>query len=278
MIETMGLSSGVPRAARPRGEACDPREWGWVERSVWTERMLAALGNGVRGGKWYSLRDKVWSRRTLEVAWRRVAANAGAAGVDRVSVERFRADEERYLGELEAQLQDGSYRPSAVRRVWIPKGDGRRRPLGIPVVKDRVVQAALKLVLEPIFEREFLWVSHGFRPGRGAKQALRAVVAGLAAGAYWVVDADLKSYFDSIPWDRLLARVRERVSDGAVLSLIERFLKQDVMEGLDRWTPTAGSPQGAVLTPRTILHTFLACFDASRALAPVDARIGVDPE
>lgn len=249
LSETERLASRVPETARPGREACAPQEWAWVERSVWTERMLAALGNGVRGGKWFSLMDKVSRRRTLEVAWQQVARNRGAAGVDAVSVERFRAHEERYLGELEAQLQDGSYRPSAVRRVWIPKSGGGERPLGIPVVKDRVVQGALKLVLEPIFEREFMPHSYGFRPGRSTKDALREVAAALKAGHAWVVDADLKSYFDSIPHDRLLARIGERVSDGAVLGLIERFLEQEVMDGLERWTPQKGSPQGAVLSP-----------------------------
>jgi RNA-directed DNA polymerase len=139
--------------ARQGAESQNPLNWGWVEASVWTKRMLAALGNGVKGGKWFSLIDKVYDRRTLEAAWRRVAANKGAAGIDRMSVKRFKANKDLYLQELGKDLQKGQYRPEPVRRVYIPKGKGQSRPLGIPTVKDRVVQAALKIVLEPIFER-----------------------------------------------------------------------------------------------------------------------------
>ena len=240
--------STVRATARPETDPDDPRTWSWVVASVWTERMLAALGNGVQGGKWYALMDKVYAPRTLWAAWKRVAANRGAAGVDRISVERFKAHVQRYLTELEQSLRDGSYQPAAVRRVHIPKGKGTR-PLGIPTVKDRIVQTALKLVLEPIFEKEFLPTSYGFRPGRGCKDALRDVNRWLRDGYTWVVDADLQSYFDSIPHSALITRVKDKVSDGRVLQLIERFLEQDVMEGLERWTPNSGTPQGAVLSP-----------------------------
>ena len=216
---------------------------------MWTDRMLAALENGVKGGMWYSLVDKVSARRTLEASWRRVRANAGSAGVDEVSVKRFARDAERYLEELSAALREDRYRPLGVKRVNLPKPGGGVRPLGIPVVKDRVVQGALKLVLEPIFEREFSARSYGFRPGRSAKDALREVDGLLKDGYTWVVDADLKSYFDTIPHDRLLERVRARVRDGRVLKLIERYLKQEILDGTKRWTPTQGSPQGAVLSP-----------------------------
>jgi len=238
------------REAIPEEEAQSRRErWSWVEPEVWTDRMLAALENGVKGGCWYSLMDKVYSKRTLEASWRRVQANAGAAGVDGVSVKRFAAHAERYLEELSTALRTGSYQPQGVRRVYLPKPGGGQRPLGIPVVKDRVVQGALKLVLEPIFEREFCAWSYGFRPGRGAKGALREVDGLLKEGATWVVDADLKSYFDTIPHDRLMDQVKTRVRDGRVLSLIERYLKQEIMDGTKRWNPTRGSPQGAVLSP-----------------------------
>jgi RNA-directed DNA polymerase len=211
--------------------------------------MLAALGNGVKGGKWFSLIDKVHHPVTLQAAWRKVAANAGAAGVDRQSVEQFAARAEQYLGELEAALKAGRYEPMAVLRVEIPKGAGKMRPLGIPAVKDRIVQTALKLVIEPIFEKEFLDTSYGFRPGRGCKDALREVDRLLKAGYTHVVDADLTSYFDTIPHARLMARVGERVSDGRVLGLIEAFLHQDIVKGAQRWTPTGGTPQGAVISP-----------------------------
>jgi len=247
--------------AKPGAESQNPLNWGWVEASVWTKRMLAALGNGVKGGKWFSLIDKVYERRTLEAAWKRVAANKGAAGIDRVSIKRFSACKDLYLQELEKVLRKGQYRPEPVRRVYIPKGKGQSRPLGIPTVKDRVVQAALKIVLEPIFEREFLPTSFGFRPGLGCKDALRRVDYLLKKGYTWVVDADLKSYFDTIPHEQLLERVKEKVSDGRVISLVERFLNQDIMEDMDRWSPTAGTPQGAVLSP-LLANLYLHPFDA----------------
>ena len=190
----------------------------------------------------------------LQAAWRKVAANAGASGVDRQSVEQFAARAEQYLGEREAALKAGNYEwpeaspPMAVLRVEIPKGAGKMRPLGIPAVKDRIVQTAL-FVIEPIFEGEFLDMSCGFRPGRGCKDALRDVDRLLKAGYTHVVDADLASYFDTIPHTRLMARVGERVSDGRILALIEAFLHQDIVKGAQRWTPTGGTPQSAVISP-----------------------------
>jgi len=211
--------------------------------------MLAALANGVKGGKWFSLIDKVVRPGTLEIAWQKVARNKGAAGVDGQSVERFEARAEESLAELGEALVSGTYRPQPVKRVEIPKGPGRTRPLGIPAVKDRIVQTALKLVIEPIFEREFLSSSYGFRPGRGCKDALREVDGLIQEGFTHVVDADLASYFDTIPHERLMALVEERISDGRVLSLIRGYLGQDIMRGLERWTPTGGTPQGAVISP-----------------------------
>lgn len=247
--ESMSEASAVSETTKREAVRAGSEGWDWVDTTVWTERMLAALENGVTGGKWYSLMDKVYNRRVLEASWQRVRRNRGAAGVDRVSVERFAGQAEHYLEELSEALRTGTYRPQAVRRVEIPKGDGGVRPLGIPTVKDRVAQGALKAVLEPIFEREFRPSSYGFRPGRGCKDALRAVDRALREGFTWVVDADLARYFDSIPQAPLLARVAERVSDGRVLALIESYLGQDVLHGLERWTPTAGTPQGAVLSP-----------------------------
>ena len=211
--------------------------------------MLAALENGVKGGKWFSLIDKVYRAETLRAAWQKVEANRGAAGVDGQSVERFAARAEMYLEELGTALKRGTYQPQPVRRVEIPKGGGKSRPLGIPVVKDRIVQTALKFVLEPIFEREFLKMSYGFRPGLGCKEALREVERLLREGYTFVVDADLKSYFDTIPHTQLLSRIEEKVSDGRVLELIEAFLKQDIVKEMKRWRPTGGTPQGAVISP-----------------------------
>jgi len=242
--EASAVSKLTKQGAEARG-----RDWSWVEASVWNERMLAALDNGVKGGKWFSLIDKVHRLATLQAAWRKVAANAGAAGVDGQSVERFALRAQTYLEELKQALESGEYQPQPVKRVEIPKGAGAFRPLGIPAVKDRIVQTALKLVIEPIFEREFRDTSYGFRPGRGCKDALREVDRLLKSGYTHVVDADLKSYFDTIAHARLMARVGERVSDGRVLRLIEAFLQQDIIHGLQRWTPAGGTPQGAVVSP-----------------------------
>jgi len=238
----------VPERAKQGAEA-RIRDWSWVETSMWTERMLAALRNGVKGGKWFSLVDKVARLETLRSAWEKVLQNRGAAGVDGQSVDKFGMGGERYLMELEQALKAGSYQPLPVKRVEIPKGPGQTRPLGIPAVKDRIVQTALKRVIEPIFEAEFHDHSYGFRPGRGCKDALREVAEWLKEGYTHVVDADIKGYFDNIPHDKLLARVAERISDGRILELIERYLNQDVMAGLARWTPTQGTPQGAVISP-----------------------------
>ena len=247
----------VPKAAT-QGAETHGRDWSWVEASVWNERMLAALENGVKGGKWFSLIDKVYRVETLRAAWQKVEGNAGAAGVDGQSVEGFAARAEIYLEELSTALQRGTYRPQPVRRVEIPKGGGKFRPWGIPVVKDRIVQRALKLVREPIFEWEFLKMSYGFGSGLGCKDALGEVERQLREGYTFVVDGDLKSYFDTIPHGRLMKRVEERVSDGRVLELIEAFLQQDIVQEVKRWTPTGGTPQGAVISPllaNIYLHT-----------------------
>lgn len=240
-------SAGSEPSGSKRG--AETRDWSWVEATVWTERMVSALENGVKGGRWYSLMDKVWAPATLTSAWTRVRSNGGAAGVDGESIERFDARSEEYLAELGEALRTGTYRPQAVRRVEIPKGDGRTRPLGIPAVKDRIVQTALKLVIEPIFEATFRSTSYGFRPGRGCHDALREVDHWIKAGFTHVVDADIQGYFDSIPHERLMGRVEERVSDGRVLDLIRGWLGADILRGLERWTPVAGTPQGAVISP-----------------------------
>jgi RNA-directed DNA polymerase len=178
------------------------RTYARAEASVWTERMLSALANGVKGGKWFSLMDKVYAPKTLQVAWAKVRANKGAAGVDEQSIERFAANAELYLSELSAALRSGLYRPQAVKRVDIPKSDGRTRPLGIPTVKDRIVQQAVKLAIEPIFDNGFCDGSYGFRPGRGCHDALREVDRLIKDGYTHVVDADLQSYFDTIELNR----------------------------------------------------------------------------
>ena len=226
-----------------------PIEWDWVDRCIWTDNMLAALGNGVKGSKWFSLIDKVYRLSTLRAAWERVKANRGTAGIDKQSIEAFGAKAELYLNELATALEQGSYRPQAVKRVEIDKGAGKKRPLGIPTVKDRIVQTAVKLVIEPIFENMFLEMSYGFRPGRGCKDALREVDKWLKEGFVYVVDADIKAYFDSISHELLLKIIEEYISDGRLLDILASWLKQDIVKGTERWTPVGGTPQGAVISP-----------------------------
>lgn len=245
--------ASVPQQARQAGEVSDPlglNQWAWTEPSVWTTRMLTALIQGVKGGVWFSLIDKVYSPGNLAKAAAKVVANRGAAGVDHVNVEAFSDRMDENLKKLMEQLRTGSYRPQAIRRVLIPKpGSKELRPLGIPTVRDRVVQTAIVHVLAPIFERDFSPFSYGFRPNRGCQQALDQVDSLLAEGYQYVVDADLKSYFDTIPHEPLMERIKAKVSDGRLLVMIESFLKAGILEGLREWTPTAGAPQGAVLSP-----------------------------
>ena len=223
--------------------------WHWSEASIWTDRMLAALENGVKGGVWFSLVDKVYSLANLWSAWSKTARNQGAPGADHITIEQYERDVEANLRRLAEQLRVGTYQPKAIRRTHIPKADGTKRPLGIPTVQDRIVQGAVRHAIEPIFEKRFAVHSYGFRPGKGCKDALRQVDQLLKQGYRYVVDADLKSYFDTIPHDRLMAEVRKSVADGRVLKLIESFLTARIMEGLEQWTPFAGAPQGAVLSP-----------------------------
>jgi RNA-directed DNA polymerase len=255
----------VPPGATQAGEV--RARWAWTEPRVWTERMLTALEEGVKGGVWFSLMDKVYAPRTLGAAWEHVKANDGAGGVDHVTVAMYERDLDRNLAQVSQQLRDGTYRPQPVRRTWIDKpGSREKRPLGIPTVRDRVVQTALRLVLEPIFERHFAAHSYGFRPGRGCKDALRRVDALLTAGYTWIVDVDVRRYFDSIPHQPLITQVRMQVADGRVLALVADFLTQGVMEGLQTWTPEEGTPQGAVVSP-LLANIYLDPLDHAMATA-----------
>jgi RNA-directed DNA polymerase len=242
-------STTVPAGAKQVEETGVQSDW--VESAVWTERMLTALEKGVKGGVWFSLIDKVCSKRNLRASFAKVKANKGSAGTDRVTIEMFEQHLEMNLNRLHAQLKDGSYRPQAIHRTRIPKPGKRKetRPLGIPTVRDRVVQTALRSVLEPIFEKDFAANSFGFRPDRSCKDALRTVQELLNQEYTYVVDADLQNYFETISHKRLLHLLRQRIADGRVLQLVEQFLQQKVMEGIRHWTPESGTPQGAVISP-----------------------------
>lgn len=257
----MQESSPVPARAKQDEETLSLCKRRGVEPEIWSGNMLAALDNGVKGGKWFSLIDKVYSMKTLEIAWGKVLSNKGSAGVDGVSVERFQDNSVHHLGKIQEALRADTYGFQPVRRVHIPKGDGKLRPLGIPSVSDRIVQTALKLVLEPIFENEFLDSSYGFRPCRGCKDALREVDRLLKAGYCHVVDADIRAYFDSIDHRILMDRVEEKISDGRVLALLHKCLEQPILEGLKCWNAGGGTPQGAVISP-LLANIYLHPLDA----------------
>jgi RNA-directed DNA polymerase len=239
----------VPFAATPRAETLGIAQW--AHPLVWTESMLSTLlENKVKGGRWHTLYDKVMSDHNLSVSALKVVEKAGAAGVDRQTVKDFADRHRKEIDRLQSELKDESYRPLPVRRAEIPKpGSNEKRALGIPTVRDRVVQTALVHVIEPIFDQTFHDRSFGFRHGRGCHDALRCVEGLLNDGYVYVVDADLKSYFDTIPKDRLLELVKQKISDSAVLQLIKKYLDQQIMSELATWTPEAGVPQGAVLSP-----------------------------
>ena len=240
----------VPFAAIPTGETLTIDQW--AQHVVWTDRMLETLlENKVRGGKWHALIDKVYAPLNLYAAACKVSGKKGAAGVDGQSCDEF---EEHLLVEtriLSDQIRDQTYRPNAVRRVQIPKAGkpNETRPLGIPTVRDRVVQKAILNVIEPILDHQFHDRSFGFRHGRGTHDALRIVEQKLQEGYVYVVDADLKGYFDTIPKDRLMVLIKEHISDSRLLKLLQLFLDQSILEELREWTPISGVPQGAVLSP-----------------------------
>lgn len=260
----------APVAAMPpqAGEAPARREpWWWVERCIWTQAMLSRLAPGESANRvWFRLWDKTYAPINLQSAYEKVRRNGGSAGVDEQTLARFERQAERELHGLHEQLRTGAYRPQPVRRVWIAKpGSTEKRPLGIPAVRDRIVQGALRHVLEPIFETDMAEHSYGFRPGRGAKDALRRVDTLLKAGHAHVVDADLKSYFDTIPHERLMRLLRQRVADGRVLALVESFLRAGVMEEARGWQTTEqGTPQGGVISP-LLANVYLNALDHQMA-------------
>ncbi|MEK6754708.1 MAG: group II intron reverse transcriptase/maturase [Bacteroidota bacterium] len=215
----------------------------------------------VKKRKWYSLYDKVYAPANLERAWNKVRSNKGAGGVDRQSIADFEREKEKHLREVHRLLKEKRYKPLPLRRVYIPKGNGERRPLGIPVIRDRVVQQALLNVLEPIFEPTFHEHSYGFRPNRSTHTAIEHVVTSMQHGKEWVLEVDVRKYFDTVNHELLLDAVNTEVSDGGVLRLIRMFLESGVMEEGIGWHATEeGTPQGGVISP-LLANIYLNTFD-----------------
>ena len=242
--------------AKVSGESCSKQagdvraRWAWAEPCVWTNRMLTTLETGVKGGKWFSLVDKVWREDNLRAAFNRVALNDGSAGVDHVSVEAYGQRLELEIAALAEELRTGTYRTQPLKRVYIDKpGSSEKRPLGIPTVKDRTVHGAVKQVIEPIFEAVFAANSHGFRPKMSCKDALREVQRLLDEGLLRVVDVDIRKFFDTLDRELLMKQIEVLISDGRMLELIRLFLKQGVLDGAEQWEPEAGTPQGGVISP-----------------------------
>ena len=214
------------------------------------QRKLWVCAKQSKTRRFHALYDRIWRSDVLREAWERVRRNRGAAGIDKETIEAIEEmGIDRFLEEVQAVLKAGEYRPQPVKRRYIPKSDGRQRPLGIPTVRDRVVQMAAKLIIEPIFEADFLECSHGFRPKRSATAALEEIREAGNRGLNFVVDADIEAYFDNIDQEKLMDMVRERISDRRVQKLLRQWLKAGVMEDGTVKETLAGTPQGGVISP-----------------------------
>ncbi len=225
--------------------------------------------------RFYSLYDKIWRRDVLEQAWRLVRGNGGAAGIDGITIGQAGAHIDELLKELQQELRTGRYRPEAVRRVYIPKPDGRQRPLGIPNVRDRIVQAAAKLVLEPIFEARFEPISYGYRPGRSAADAMERVRM-VCHGRPWAIEVDVEGYFDAVSHTRLIRILARKIADGRILALIRSWLNAGIVEPNGcRVNPSRGVPQGGVISP-LLSNVFLHMLDRYWRVTGLSKTSGAD--
>ena len=217
-------------------------------RELQRKLYLSAKGNKKR--RYHALYDKVYRIDILREAWKQVKANRGTGGIHKIYIEDVvRYGEEKFLQEIQTELIESNYHPKPVKRVYIPKKDGKQRPLGIPIIKDRVVQMSMKIVIEPIFEADFKENSYGFRPKRSAHDALEVIRKKCNNKGWWVLDADIKSYFDNINHEKLMMLIRQRISDRRILKLVEKWLKVGFIEQGERHKSELGSPQGGVISP-----------------------------
>ena len=264
-----GTRQGMAGAAR--SSSPDGREP--IDKVRRLQRKLWAAAKQSPERRFHALFDRIYRGDVLVEAWGRVRANRGAAGVDRQTLEQVEVyGVERMLGELARDFREGSYRPAPARRVMIPKSDGGRRPLSIPTVRDRVAQQAARIVLEPIFEADFLPVSYGFRPRRSATQACEQVRRAFPRGYRWVVEFDIADFFGSIDHDRLLGMVEARVSDRRVVKLVRQWLRAGVLVEGEVRASVAGTPQGGVISP-LLANIYLHAFDRALVAAGVGGLV-----